>query len=115
MVPEQLQYSQLGLSDEVKATLCPVRALAYYVDWTRGWRQTEQLLICCGSKFHGQTLSKQQLSKWIAATVRVVTDLANLPPPLVIPQEALQPLGIHTFTRFYRLNALDPLVLGPEC
>ncbi|MGH0128554.1 UNVERIFIED_CONTAM: hypothetical protein FKN15_040254 [Acipenser sinensis] len=33
------------------------------------------------SKFHGQALSKQQLSRWIADTVKIAYDLDNLPPP----------------------------------
>ncbi|MGH0137603.1 UNVERIFIED_CONTAM: hypothetical protein FKN15_004751 [Acipenser sinensis] len=52
-------------------TFCPLRALVYYVDRTKSWRQTER----------GQVPSKQMLSKWIADTVRTAYERANLSPP----------------------------------
>ncbi|MGH0120554.1 UNVERIFIED_CONTAM: hypothetical protein FKN15_067291 [Acipenser sinensis] len=42
-------------------------------------------------KSHGQALSRQRLSEWIADTCRTAYELANLPPPessLPIPSEA---------------------------
>ncbi|MGH0159661.1 UNVERIFIED_CONTAM: hypothetical protein FKN15_040556 [Acipenser sinensis] len=49
-------------------TLCPVRALAYYVDRMKSWRQSKQFFACCGVKSYGQALSKQRLSKCLANT-----------------------------------------------
>ncbi|MGH0133431.1 UNVERIFIED_CONTAM: hypothetical protein FKN15_032321 [Acipenser sinensis] len=111
-------------------TLCPLRALVYYVDRAKSWRQSEQSSVCYGSKSHGQALSKQRLSKWIADTVRTAYELANLPPPEKLTAHSTRGIATlwtlfqgasvkdicnavvwatpHTFTRFYRLNVVDP-------
>ncbi|MGH0190471.1 UNVERIFIED_CONTAM: hypothetical protein FKN15_046458 [Acipenser sinensis] len=73
-------------------TLCPVRALAYYVDRTKSWRQSKQFFVCYGVKSHGQALSKQRLFKWIADRVRTAYELANLPPP-----ESSLPISLGTW------------------
>ncbi|MGH0142791.1 UNVERIFIED_CONTAM: hypothetical protein FKN15_077056 [Acipenser sinensis] len=62
--------------------LCPVRALAYYVERTKSRRQSEQLFVCYRVKSQqGQALSKQRLSKWLTGTVQAAYELVNLPPP----------------------------------
>ncbi|MGH0156702.1 UNVERIFIED_CONTAM: hypothetical protein FKN15_032085 [Acipenser sinensis] len=80
-VPKSISAFHINQSAELEATLCPVRALVYYVDCTQDWQQSEQLFVCFGSKFHRQALSKPRLLRWIVDTVRIVYDLANLPPP----------------------------------
>ncbi|MGH0157450.1 UNVERIFIED_CONTAM: hypothetical protein FKN15_033715 [Acipenser sinensis] len=94
LVPELLHLSRLCLSNRVIDTLqnaravstcsqyrykwgifqtwcLPLRTLAYSVDRTR------QNMSAMGRS----PLSKQQLSKWIADTVRTAYELVNLPPP----------------------------------
>ncbi|MGH0132760.1 UNVERIFIED_CONTAM: hypothetical protein FKN15_049963 [Acipenser sinensis] len=108
-------------------TLCPVRALAYYVDRTKSWRQSEQYVVCYGNKSHGQALSKLRLSKWIADTIRNTYELASLPPPEKLTAHSTKCMATlwalfqgasvknicnvavwATFIRFYRLNVVDP-------
>ncbi|MGH0123015.1 UNVERIFIED_CONTAM: hypothetical protein FKN15_017138 [Acipenser sinensis] len=62
-------------------TLCPVWALAYYVDRTKSWRQEKQFFVCYGAKSQGQVLSKQHLSKWLTGSIKTAYELAYLPPP----------------------------------
>lgn len=45
--------------------LCPVRALICYVDRTRGFRSSDQLLVCYGQAALGKPLSAQRLSHWL--------------------------------------------------
>ncbi|MGH0151620.1 UNVERIFIED_CONTAM: hypothetical protein FKN15_037060 [Acipenser sinensis] len=120
--------------DRMLHTLCPVRALAYYVERTRSWRQSEQLFVCYGSQSQGQALSKQRLSRWLTETVKFAYQLAKLPPPEKITGHSTRGQATswamfqgasvmdicnaavwatpHTFTRFYRMNIVDPLCPG---
>ena len=45
--------------------LCPVRALACYVERTKGLRRSTQLFVCYGQGALGQALSSQRLSHWL--------------------------------------------------
>ncbi|KAK5928408.1 hypothetical protein CgunFtcFv8_013474 [Champsocephalus gunnari] len=44
--------------------LCPVRALACYVERTAALRRTEQLFVCFGGGVIGKALSKKRLAGW---------------------------------------------------
>ncbi len=48
-------------ADPALALLCPVRALRIYVDRTRSFRSSEQLLVCYGGQQKGKAVSKQRL------------------------------------------------------
>ncbi|MGH0133877.1 UNVERIFIED_CONTAM: hypothetical protein FKN15_014440 [Acipenser sinensis] len=50
---------------------------AYYADRMKSWRQSKLFFVCYKAKSHGQALSKQRLSKWIADTVRTACERAN--------------------------------------
>ncbi|KAL3060782.1 hypothetical protein OYC64_015181 [Pagothenia borchgrevinki] len=49
--------------------LCPVRALAYYVERTATLRRTEQLFVCFGGGVTGKALSKKRLAGWLCETI----------------------------------------------
>ncbi len=44
--------------DEKLHMLCPVRALKLYVDRSKGWRKSSQLLVCFGAGRRGIATSK---------------------------------------------------------
>ncbi len=46
--------------DERLHMLCPVRALKLYVDCSKVWRKSSQLLVCFGSGRRGLATSKQR-------------------------------------------------------
>ena len=49
--------------------LCPVRALACYVERTAALRRTEQLLVCFGGGVIGKALSKKRLAGWLCECI----------------------------------------------
>ena len=50
--------------------LCPVRAVAAYLDRSKSFRgSTRQLLICYGGSSRGQGLSKVGLSRWLREVI----------------------------------------------
>ena len=50
--------------------LCPVRAVAAYLDRSKSFRgSTRQLLICYGGSSRGQGLSKAGLSRWLREVI----------------------------------------------
>ncbi len=108
--------------DERLHLLCPVRALKLYVDRSKVWIKSPQLLICFDACRRGLATSKQRISYW----VRDAISLAYLPSPLslrahstrgVASSQALF-LGVpledicvaagwsspHTFVKFYNLD-----------
>ncbi len=56
-------------ADPALALLCPVRALRIYVDRTRSFRSSEQLLVCYGGQQKGKAVSKQRLAHWIVDAI----------------------------------------------
>ncbi len=48
--------------DEKLHMLCPVRALKLYVDRSKVWRKSSQLLVCFGAGRRGLATSKQDFS-----------------------------------------------------
>ncbi len=112
--------------DERLHMLCPVRALKLYVDHSKVWRKTSQLLVCFGVGRRGFATSKQRISHWVRDAISLAYEARNLPSPLslrahstrgVASSQALfrgVPLedicvaagwsSPHTFVRFYNLD-----------
>ncbi len=112
--------------DERLHLLCPVRALKLYVDRSKVWRKSPQLLICFGAGRRGLATSKQRISHWVRDAISLAYEVRNLPSPLslrahstrgVASSQALfrgVPLedicvaagwsSPHTFVRFYNLD-----------
>ncbi len=112
--------------DERLHLLCPVRALKLYVDRSKDWRKSPQLLICFGAGRRGLATSKQRISHWVRHAISLAYEARNLPSPLslrahstrgVASSQALfrgVPLedicvaagwpSPHTFVRFYNLD-----------
>ncbi len=112
--------------DERLHMLCPVRTLKLYVDRSKVWRKSPQLLICFGAGRRGLATSKQRISHWVRDTISLAYEVRELPSPLslrahstrgVASSQALfrgVPLedicvaagwsSPHTFVRFYNLD-----------
>ncbi len=112
--------------DERLHLLCPVRALKLYVDRSKVWRKSPQLLICFGAGCRGLATSKQRISHWVRDAISLAYEVRNHPSPLslrahstrgVASSQALfrgVPLedicvaagwsSPHTFVRFYNLD-----------
>ncbi len=112
--------------DERLHLLYPVRALKLYVDHSKVWRKSPQLLICFGAGRRGLATSKQRISHWVRDAISLAYEARNLPSPLslrahstrgVASSQALfrgVPLedicvaagwsSPHTFVKFYNLD-----------
>ncbi len=112
--------------DERLHMLCPVRALKLYVDRSKVWRKSPQLLICFGAGRRGLATSKQRISHWVRDAISLAYEARELTSPLslrahstrgVASSQALfrgVPLedicvaagwsSPHTFIRFYNLD-----------
>ncbi len=112
--------------DERLHMLCPVRALKLYVNRSKVWRKSPQLLICFGAGRRGLATSKQRISHWVRDAISLGYEARELPSPLslrahstrgVASSQALfrgVPLedicvaagwsSPHTFVRFYNLD-----------
>ncbi len=51
--------------DERLHMLCPGRALKLYVDRSKVWKKSSQLLVCFGAGRRGLATSKQRISHWV--------------------------------------------------
>ncbi len=112
--------------DERLHMLCTVRALKLYVDRSKVWRKSSQLLVCFGAGRRGLATSKQRIFHWVRDAISLAYEARNLPSPLsfrahstrgVASSQALfrgVPLedicvaagwsSPHTFVRFYNLD-----------
>ncbi len=112
--------------DERLHLLCPVRALKLYVDRSKIWRKSSQLLVCFGAGRRGLATSKQRISHWVRDAISLAYEARKLPSPLslrahstrgVASSQALfrgVPLedicvaagwsSLHTFVKFYNLD-----------
>ncbi len=68
--------------DEKLHMLCPVRALKLYVDRSKVWRKSSQLLVCFGAGRRGLATSKQRISHWVRDAISLTYEARNLPSPL---------------------------------
>ncbi len=69
-------------ADPALALLCPVRALRIYVDRTRRFRSSEQLLVCYGGQQKGKAVSKQRLTHWIVDAIALAYQSQGEPCPM---------------------------------
>ncbi len=69
--------------DERLYLLCPVRTLKLYVDHSKIWRKSPQLLICFGAGRRGLATSKQRISHRVRDAISLAYEARNLPSPLV--------------------------------
>ncbi len=112
--------------DERLHMLCPVRALKLYVEHSKVWRKSSQLLVCFGAGRRGLATSKQRISHWVRDAISLAYEARNFPSPLslrahstrgVASSQALfrgVPLedicvaagwsSPHTFVKFYNLD-----------
>ncbi len=112
--------------DERLHMLCPVRALKLYVDHSKVWRKTSQLLVCFGVGRRGLATSKQRISHWVRDAILLAYEARNLPSPLSLQAHSTRGVassqalfrGVlledicvaagwsspHTFVRFYNLD-----------
>ncbi len=119
-------YVTASSEDERLHMLCLVRALKLYVDHSKVWRKTSQLLVCFGVGRRGLATSKQRISHWVRDAISLAYESRNLPSPHslrvhstrgVASSQALfrgVPLedicvvagwsSPHTFVRFYNLD-----------
>ncbi len=68
--------------DERLHMLCPVRALKLYVDHSKVWRKSSQLLVCFGAGRRGLATLKQRISHWVRDAISLAYEARNLPSPL---------------------------------
>ncbi len=68
--------------DERLHMLCPVRALKLYVDRSKVWRKSSQLLVCFDAGRRGLATSKQRISHWVRDAISLAYEARNLPSPL---------------------------------
>ncbi len=112
--------------DERLHLLCPVRALKLYVDRSKVWRKSPQLLICFGAGRRGLATSKQRISHWVRDAISLAYEVRNIPSPLSLRAHSTRGVdssqalfrGVpledicvaagwsspHTFVRFYNLD-----------
>ncbi len=112
--------------DEKLHMLCPVRALKLYVDRSKVWRKSSQMLVCFGAGRRGIATSKQRVSHWVRDAILLAYDARNLPSPLSLRAHStwgvassqalfrgvtLEDICVtagwsspHTFVRFYNLD-----------
>ncbi|KAJ7991244.1 hypothetical protein DPEC_G00295310 [Dallia pectoralis] len=62
--------------------LCPVRAVACYVEHTRTLRTSDQMFVCFGTAARGRALSKQRLAHWLCECIAVAYESTGLPAPV---------------------------------
>ncbi len=112
--------------DEKLHMLCPVRALKLFVDRSKIWRKSSQLLVCFGAGHRGLATSKQRISHWVRDAISLAYEARNLPSPHSIRAHSTRGVassqalfrGVpledicvaagwsspHTFVRFYNLD-----------
>ena len=64
--------------------MCPVRALKYYRDRTKGFREdntSTQLFRAHAPGLNGKPVSKATISRWIVETIKTCYEQQNLDPP----------------------------------
>ncbi len=109
--------------DERLHMLYPVRALKLYVDRSKVWRKSSQLLVCFGAGRGGLATS---ISHWVRDAISLAYEARNLPSPLSLRAHSTRDVassqalfrGVpledicvaagwsspHTFVRFYNLD-----------
>ncbi len=70
--------------DERLHMLCPVRALKIYIDRSKLWRKSPQLLVCFGAGRRGFATSKHRISHWLRDAISLTYEVRGLHSPLSI-------------------------------
>ncbi len=77
-----LQALPLEEADPALALLCPVHALRQYLDRTRSFRTSEQLLFLLRRAAEGNAVSKQRMAHWIVDAITLAYEAQGVPCPL---------------------------------
>ncbi len=64
--------------DERLHMLCPVRALKIYVDRSKLWIKSPQLLVCFGAGRRGLATSKHRISHWVRDVISLAYEVRGL-------------------------------------
>ncbi len=96
--------------DERLHLLCPVRALKLYVDRSKVWRKSPQLLICFGAGRRGLATSKQRISHWVRDAISLAYEARNLPSPLSLRAHSTR--GVASSQALFRGVPLEDLCCG---
>ena len=76
--------------------LCPVRALAMYVNRSAAFRSTQQLFVCYSDASRGRALSKQRFSRWVCEGVCLAYSRQGLAPPLGVKAHSTRSVAAST-------------------
>ncbi len=96
--------------DERLHMLCPVRALKLYVDRSKVWRKSSQLLICFGAGRRGLATSKQRISHWVRDAISLAYETRNLPSPLSLRAHSTR--GVASSQALFRGVPLEDIPLS---
>ncbi len=96
--------------DEKLHMLCPVRALKLYLDRTKVWRKSSQLLICFGAGRRGLATSKQRISHWVRDAIWLAHEVRNLPSPLSLRAHSTR--GVASSQALFRGVPLEDMCGG---
>ncbi len=103
--------------DERLHMLCPVRALKLYVDRSKVWRKSSQLLGCFGAGRRGLATSKQRISHWVRDAISLAYEARNLPSPLSLRAHSTR--GVASSQALFRGVPLEDIFVlqqdGPLC
>ncbi len=96
--------------DEKLHMLCPVRALKLYVDHSKVWRKSSQLLVCFGAGRRGLATSKQRISHWVRDAISLAYEARNLPSPLSLRAHSTR--GVASSQALYRRVPLEDICVA---
>ncbi|KAL0194556.1 hypothetical protein M9458_008128, partial [Cirrhinus mrigala] len=103
--------------DPASALLCPVCALRTYVDCTRSFRRSEQVIVWFGGQQKGNGVSKQRLAHWVFDAITMAYQCQGEPCPLGVRAHSTRSADIcravgwatpNIFTRFHNL-CIEPV------
>ena len=86
----------LNVREERLHKLCPVRALAYYVERTASIRLSTQLLICYAGAAIGRPLSAQRLSHWLCDCITLAYKTTGQTPPTGLRAHSTRGIAVST-------------------
>ncbi len=99
--------------DERLHMLCPVRALKLYVDRSKVWRKSPQLLICFGAGRRGLATSKQRISHWVRDAISLAYEARKLPSPLSLRAHSTR--GVASSQALFRGVPLEDICVAAGC
>ncbi len=96
--------------DERLHMLCPVRALKLYVDRSKIWRKSSQLLVCFGAGRRRLATSKQRISHWVRDAISLAYEARKLPSPLSLRAHFTR--GVASSQAFFRGVPLEDICVA---